>query len=185
MVGVANGVWAVVGLFFWVPLLVRAVLLSAVRIVHGAVTRQPPTYLRAFIASETRFYLAGFWTRKRLKQVGSQRKYHLKLRRLVGEVLWAGAFYLGLLRLVDRERFLSLWRPALDLATGGWEKLAGLARTSVSWIPEQLPRLIESGYPEWIIAGLIVLVVLFGGVAFGLGLQLRRDRRNEWFSRDL
>ena len=102
MVGVANCVWAVVGLFFWVPLLVRAVLLSAVRIVHSAVTRQPPTYLRAFIASETRFYLAGFWTRKRLKQVGSQRKYHLKLRRLVGEVLWAGAFYLGLLRLVDR-----------------------------------------------------------------------------------
>jgi len=178
MISVANGVWAVVGVFFWIPLLVRAVLVSAARIVHGAVTRQPPTYLKAFISRESRFYLAGFWTRQQL-QVGAQRKYALKLRRVVGELLWAMIFYLALVRVLDAERFQKLWQPLVELAKRAWEKVADLLTASVAWVPRHLPRLIDSGYPEWIIVLLIILLALVGGIAFGLALRLRR-RDSRW-----
>jgi hypothetical protein len=170
--GTANAVWAAIGLVFWIPLLVRTALVSSVRIVHSALTRQPPSYLRAYIRSASRFYLEGFWTGKDGQQTGAHRRHQLQVGRFLGEVGWAAAFYLVVLRLWDKERFAGAWGFLVDLSTGAWEWLRSLLAAFVAWLPKSLPRLVDSGYLEWTIVAVVLLVAFLGGLSLG-----RRSRR--------
>jgi hypothetical protein len=170
--GTANAVWAGIGLVFWIPLLFRAALVSSARIVHSALTRQPPSYLRTYIRNASRFYLEGFWTGKDSQQAGTHRRHQLQVGRFLGEVAWAAAFYLVVLRLWDKERFAAVWGFLADLSESVWGWLRALLAGFVAWLPKSLPRLVDSGYVEWTVVVLVLLVAFLGGLSLG-----RRSRR--------
>jgi hypothetical protein len=128
LVGIANTIWAVLGLIVWLPQAARAVLTAALRTIHSAMTHQSSDRAIAGIKRVSRSYAERF-----LKRQGPTvlvgRRHELRPFRLVGEVVWAACFYLVLLRWLAPSRFGPVWQSVTSwagtvqdkaMAGGGW-----------------------------------------------------------------
>lgn len=165
----ANAIWAVVGLVLWLPQIARVVLTSAARLVHAALTRQPADAARGPIRRVSRFYVDGFM---RVKRSGAaQARYSardLRLRRLLLEVLWAGAFYLVLLRIVSPELFAVAWQWIVAVASWSLDRLAEALAALWAWLPEAWRQLAALGPRLRIgLVALAVVVLLLAGWLLG------------------
>lgn len=169
LVVAANAIWAVVGLGLWLPQIARVVLTSAGRLVHAAWTRQPADAARGPIRRVSRFYVDGFMRLRRPDT--AQARYStgdLRLRRLVGEALWAAAFYLLLLRTFSPERFAVAWEWITAGYSWAVERLAGSLAALWTWLPEGWAHVTALGPGLRIGLGVAAaLLLLLGGWALG------------------
>jgi hypothetical protein len=170
----ANAVWAVVGLLLWLPQLARVVLLSSVRIVHSALTRQPVETARGPIRRVSRFYLDGFLKPGRTWNTGVFSARDLALRRLVGEAAWAGVFYLLLLRLLDPIGFAAVWSRLTDWGARLVVALRDLAVRAWGLLPDALSGLREAPNTLRLTLAAFVLLAFLGGLLLGRGRRRRR-----------
>ncbi len=170
----ANAVWAVVGLLLWLPQLARVVLLSAVRLVHGALTRQPASAVRGPIHRVSRFYVDGFLKPGRTWSQGVFSARELELPRLLGEAAWAAIFYLFLLRLFDPLGFGAIWSRLTDWGARLVVALQDLAVRAWGLLPDAVTELRE--LPNALRLTLVgfVLAAFLGGFLLGRGRQRRR-----------
>jgi len=168
LVMAANAIWAVVGLLLWLPQIARVVLTSAWRLVHAALTRQSPDAARGPIRRVSRFYVDGFMGLKAPAATGKMYSSRdLRLKRLLGEAVWAVAFYLVLLRFVSPERFERAW--SWLVAAGGWvlERVAEALAAAWSWLPSGVRQVGVLGLGLKIAFALTVLLALAGGWILG------------------
>ena len=168
LIGIANTIWAVVGAVLWLPQALRAVLTAALRIIHSALTHQSPGRAIAGIRRVSRAYVDRFLTR-RSEQVFVGRRHELRPFRLVGEVLWAAAFYLLLLRWLAPNYFEPVWRRIL----GAWEIAREAGVQSVSVGRELLTTGVESLGGARLQVGGTLLGVAVVGVLLGFWLGRR------------
>lgn len=164
----ANAIWAVVGLVLWLPQIARVILTSAWRLVHAALTRQGADAARGPIRRVSRFYVDGFMGLK--GPPAGQTTYSsrdLRLRRLLGEALWAVAFYLLVLRGFSPERFATVWERLS--AAAGWtvERLVAGLTAAWNWMPEGVRQLGELPPTLRIVLVGVVLLVLAAGWLLG------------------
>lgn len=167
----ADAVWAVVGLFLWIPQIVRVVVTSAIRLVHAALTRQPTDSIRGPIRQVSRFYVDGFLTPGQRKTSGGYGSRQLHLGRFLREALWVVAVWLGVLRLVSAEAFSATWQVLTRWAAQAWNWIAEMGAIAVERLPEDLRRLAGLGTTISLILAALLLVFLL------LGFLLGRRRR--------
>ncbi|MEZ5331176.1 MAG: hypothetical protein R2991_03785 [Thermoanaerobaculia bacterium] len=164
----ANAIWAVVGLVLWLPQIARVILTSAWRLVHGALTRQGADAARGPIRRVSRFYVDGFMGLK--GPPAGQTTYSsrdLRLRRLLGEALWAAAFYLAVLRLLSPERFERAWARLTTAAAWTLDALADLLVKVWSWLPEGVRQVGDLTLGLKIAFAVLVLLGVAGGWILG------------------
>lgn len=94
-------IWAPVGFFLWVPLLMRTTLLFAGLVIHSAITGQNPSVLRSHLEAAIDFWFAGFRIARNtvfqsLKT--SPIPIQKQTSRVALEIFWASCFW-----------FFSLW----------------------------------------------------------------------------
>ncbi|MCZ6726480.1 MAG: hypothetical protein O7A98_03895 [Acidobacteria bacterium] len=168
LVGIANTIWAVVGLIVWLPQAVRAVLTATLRTIHAAMTHQSSDRAVAGIKRVSRSYAERF-----LKRQGSPvwvaRRHELRPFRLLGEGAWAVFFYFMLLRWLAPAKFGPVWQsvsswagtaPAKALAVGGG-------------IKDLLPPDLAAVDASRLQAGGVLLVASLVGLILGLWLGRR------------
>lgn len=163
----ANSVWAVVGLFLWIPQIVRVLLTSAARLIHAALTRQPIDSIRAPIRQVSRFYVDGFLTLAGEGRTGSYSSRQIRAGRFLIEALWVVAVWMLVLRLARPAIFHSVWQKLAATGRALWE----WTDQTVLWIFERLPESVQSfidlGKGTSIV--LAILLVLFLATGFFLG----------------
>jgi hypothetical protein len=163
----ADAVWAVVGLFLWIPQIVRVVITSALRLIHATLTRQPTDSIRGPIRQVSRFYVDGFLTPGQRKSPGGYGSRQLQLGRFLTEALWVIAVWLGVLRLVRPEAFSAVWQFLTRWASRGWDHAGRAAITLVEALPEDLRALGSLGPAASSILALSLVIVLVGGFLLG------------------
>lgn len=168
LIAVANTIWAVVGLVLWLPQALRAVLAAALRIIHSALTHQSPGRAIAGIRRVSRAYVDRFLTRHS-EQVFVGRRHELRPFRLLGEVLWAAAFYLLMLRWLAPGYFRPVWQRLL----GAWEIAGQAGLKLVGFGRELLATGVESLDGVRLQVGGTVLGVAVIGVLLGFWLGRR------------
>jgi hypothetical protein len=100
--------WAVIGFFLWVPLLIRTILIFSVAVTHAAISGQHADNLREPLRIACGFWIDGFRIISETTFARSgretRRRPDIRFVRLVGETLWAGCLWLLL---------VWAWRPTL------------------------------------------------------------------------
>jgi len=168
---VADAVWAVVGLVLWIPQIVRVVITSAIRLVHAALTRQPIESIRGPIRQVSRFYIDGFLSPGREKTTGSYGSRQLQLGRFLTEALWVAAVWLGVLRLVSKDAFATVWQRLVQFAGWSWTWIVELASALAAHMPESVQAFANLGTAGSL--GLAFALIVFLAAGFILG---RRGR---------
>lgn len=170
LVVVANVIWAVVGLVLWLPKLIRAVLWTAIRTIHSALTDQSSGRAVAGIKEVSRSYVERF-VHRQSEQARVGRRHELRPFRLVAEVGWALGFYLLLLRWLAPERFGPVWGRVVEW-TGAARDAGSAAMTELKgWLVPDPGTFDEIGLKA---TGLVLLAVFVGLV---LGFWLGRRGR--------
>jgi hypothetical protein len=163
----ADAVWAVVGLFLWIPQIVRVVITSALRLIHATLTRQPTDSIRGPIRQVSRFYIDGFLTPGQRKSPGGYGSRQLQLGRFLTETVWVIAVWLGVLRLVRPEAFRAVWQFLTLWASRGWDYAVGAAISLTEALPEDLRALGSLGPVASSLLALSLVIVLVGGFLLG------------------
>ncbi len=167
----ADAVWAVVGLFLWIPQIVRVVFTSAVRLIHAALTRQPIDSIRGPIRQVSRFYVDGFLTPGREKTSGGYGSRQLHLGRFLIEALWVVVVWLGVLRLFSQEAFAAVWQALARFGGWVWAWITETARTVANGLPESVRTFGNLGTGASL--GLALALVVFLAAGFILGRRRR------------
>lgn len=166
----ANSVWAVVGLFLWIPQVARVVLTSVFRLIHTALTHQSVDTVREPIRRVSRFYANGF-LRHRDAGGWSDGVYvtsrSLRPWRFIGEALWIVLFWLFVLRLVWRSAFDRVWTVLSDGAAWSWQTGAELARSAASRLPEDLQAVFELPMGSRVFLGVLLACFFVAGLFLG------------------
>jgi hypothetical protein len=125
ILGVVLGVWAVVGLVFWIPLLARTMLRFSVALVQATLDGERPTSAARTLQDAVSFYLRGF--RVAIEAVDgepvadSRPAGSIRGRRLVRELVWAGViWYLILVPLNLAWSPVELWGWLTAWPWGAW-----------------------------------------------------------------
>ncbi len=168
LVSIANVIWAVVGLVLWLPRVTRAVLWTALRTIHSALTDQSSGRAVAGIKEVSRSYVERFLHR-RSEQAWVGRRHELRPFRLIAETGWTILFYLVLLRWLTPERFSPVWERLVEWSriAQGWSVSA--AAKLKAWLA---PDLASFDATRLQVAG-ILLLASFVGVALGFWLGRR------------
>jgi phosphatidylglycerophosphate synthase len=111
--------WAVIGLFFWVPLLFRETAMFSVRVMHASITSQSIRNSSQGLQLAASFYINGFLTA--INAVGlnastSNERARLRLFVLLFESLWAAVTWVAILAVAGHplgDRILSQAKNAI------------------------------------------------------------------------
>ena len=163
----ADAVWAVVGLFLWIPQIVRVVITSAVRLIHATLTRQPTDSIRGPVRQVSRFYVDGFLTPGQRKSPGGYGSRQLQLGRFLTEALWVAAVWLGVLRLVSPATFSRVWQFLVQWAAQGWDWAVRGAIALAEALPTDVRSLGSLGPVVTLVFVLSLVIVLVGGFVLG------------------
>ena len=163
----ADAVWAVVGLFLWIPQIVRVVITSAVRLIHATLTRQPTDSIRGPVRQVSRFYVDGFLTPGQRKSPGGYGSRQLQLGRFLTEALWVAAVWLGVLRLVSPATFSRVWQVLVQWAAQGWDWAVRGAIALAEALPTDVRSLGSLGPVVTLVFVLSLVIVLVGGFVLG------------------
>ena len=163
----ADAVWAVVGLFLWIPQIVRVVITSALRLIHATLTRQPTDSIRGPIRQVSRFYIDGFLTPGQRKSPGGYGSRQLQLGRFLTETVWVIAVWLGVLRLVRPEAFRAVWQFLTLWASRGWDYAVRAAISLTEALPADLRALGSLGPVASSLLAISLVIVLIGGFLLG------------------
>jgi hypothetical protein len=163
----ADAVWAVVGLFLWIPQIVRVVLTSAFRLVHAALTRQPIDGIRNPIRQVSRFYVGGFLSPSSRETTGSYGSRGLQLGRFLIEALWVAAVWLAILSLVSPQAFATTWQSLIRLGHWLWAWIVAATQTIAEHLPETLQSFASLGTGPSIVIAIALIVFLAAGFALG------------------
>lgn len=169
LVGIANGIWAVVGLILWLPQAFRAVLGAALRVIHSALTNQRSDRAIAAIKSVSSLYFDRFLHR-RGEPVFVGRRHELRPFRLVAEAAWVTGFYLLLLRWLAP----SLFEPAWERLVIWWGLCATWLAVAVAWLRGLAAVDAVVLTPSRLQAGGALLAAAVLGVLLGFWLGRRR-----------
>ncbi len=97
VLAITVSIWAIVGFFFWVPMLARAVAVFSAAVVHSALTHQDPGTAARFLDIAITFYIRGF--RQIVDVINSPVQAHpgapkrIHALRFLFELAWAGVFW--------------------------------------------------------------------------------------------
>jgi hypothetical protein len=169
LVGIANLVWAIVGLVLWFPQAFRAVLGAVLRVIHSALTNQRSDRAVAGIKQVSSLYFDRF-LRRRGEPVFVGRRHEARPFRLIGEVAWVTGFYLLLLRWLAP----SLFQPAWERLVTWWRAAAAWLAATVNWLQELSTGDAVTLAPTWLQAGAALLATAVLGALLGFWLGRRR-----------
>jgi len=119
-------VWAVVGAVFWVPLILRTMVLFSVALVQATLEGTSPTAAAGMLRDSVSFYRRGFVVaveavmREREEEVRDPRRVNRRL--LVREMAWAAlVWYVALLLLgIELWSPVDAWNWITSLPWAGW-----------------------------------------------------------------
>ena len=163
----ADAVWAVVGLFLWIPQIVRVVVTSVLRLIHSALTRQPIDSIRGPIRQVSHFYVDGFLTSGEKKTAGGYGSRQLQLGRFLIEALWVAAVWLGILRLVSPDLFERAWASLLQFASWCWGWVIDLTALIAAHLPESIQAFANLGTVGNLCLAFALVVFLAAGFILG------------------
>lgn len=163
----ADGLWAIVGLFLWIPQIVRVVVTTAMRLIHAALTRQPIDSIRGPIRQVSRFYIDGFLSPGLEKAPGGYGSRQLQLGRFLIEALWVAAVWLGVLRLASPPTFATVWQNLTSFAIWSWSGLSAATQVVVAQLPESVRAFGSFGTVPMIVLAVVLIVFLIGGFILG------------------
>lgn len=110
---VTLAIWAIVGLVFWIPLLMRATTVFAAALVPAAFSHRGISQLHDGLQNASGFYFRGFkYAFDAFNDEPDGSSEPLRLGRVLLEMLWTAAFWFFLLVVIKptfREVALSLW----------------------------------------------------------------------------
>lgn len=120
-------IWAVIGFFLWIPLLVRATTVFSAMIVHAVITGQKPDALRSHLESACGFYSEGF--RIAFDVIhnptnGQPQKLDVRFWQVFGECLWTLAFWIFILMIFHPSLLESPWAVITSISKW-WLYLTG------------------------------------------------------------
>lgn len=93
-------VWAIIGLIFWIPLLLRTTIMLLAVIFHAAITRQDPFMMMNSLEAAASFYFNGFKNAiNTIKNEApdSAATIKIKFSVIVIEILWTALMWLVIL----------------------------------------------------------------------------------------
>jgi len=163
----ANAVWAVIGLFLWIPQIVRVVITSAFRLVHAALTRQSTDGIRGPIRQVSHFYVDGFLSPGRPRAPGGYGSRELQLGRFLTEALWVAVVWLAALRLVSPQAFTTAWQGLTRLASWLWGWSVAAAQTIAEHLPGSIQFFANLGSGPSIAIAVVLIVFLAAGFILG------------------
>ena len=92
ILGIVLAVWAVMGMVFWIPLLLRAMLRFSISLLEAVFEGQRPTDSARVLRDAVSFYRRGFMVAVEAvtgEELEEERRRPMGGNRLVSEVLWA------------------------------------------------------------------------------------------------
>lgn len=161
MLAVVWAIWAPVGFFLWIPLLLRTTIIFSGLVVHGAVTGQYSHAIRATLEAAIDFWFVGFrmayatvlGSSYSPEQPATEQPSGIQLARVVVEMFWAAFVWLFGLWLFDpsfSNRVLALLSK-LESASPSTLRLALIAMVLIGFIGGMLTERIrrQSGRPRY------------------------------------
>lgn len=164
---ITDSLWAGIGLVLWLPQIVRVVIISAMRLIHAMLTRQPIDSIRGSIRRVAHFYGNGFLSRGQSRRSGSYGSTDLRFGRFVLEVLWVGVVWLLALRIISQNAFDAAWTWLATVAVAGWELVVRVAGTIAAYLPDSVRPFFELGTAPSIALTVLLLLFLLGGILIG------------------
>lgn len=99
-------VWAIIGLIFWIPLLLRATTVFSAMIFHAAITKQNSNTTKNSLEAAASFYFNGFRNAINIMKnevPNSKAIVELRLPVVILEIIWAGLIWLAIFYLWKQD----------------------------------------------------------------------------------